>query len=285
MRDPRSGTFQLTALSGPLDGLTVVIQQWPVTIGRSTENTVALQLDVWASRQHARLDYQDGQVWLEDVGDLNITAVGRQLVRGRVPLAPESTFRVGHTLIRLERVNDGPEETRPGSQADPKTGGNPLDSSQFSPAVRQIIITAITESARLRHYYLGVEHLFIAASQPGGALTQALLHLGLQPELVQARLRVEAGPGSLRRPWQGIILTPRADRLLTRLAGARAAATPPAAPVSEADLADAILEDPDALPTRWLREQGYDPAALQAVLQETLSAPPKPVRARGAEPL
>lgn len=279
MGDPRSGGFQLTALSGPLDGLTVILHQWPVTIGRSMENTLPLQLDVWASRQHARLDYQDGQVWLEDVGDLNITAVGRQLVRGRVPLAPESTFRVGHTLIRLERVNAGPEEAQPGPRANPDTGGNPLDSSQFSPAVRQIIITALTESARLRHYYLGVEHLFIAASQPGRVLTQALLHLGLQPERVQARLRLEAGPGSLRRPWQGIILTPRADRLLARLAASRAA------PVSEAELADAILDDPDALPTRWLREQGYAPAALQAALQETLSATPKPVRARGAEPL
>lgn len=283
MRDPRSGAFQLTALSGPLDGLTVILYQWPVTIGRSSENTLPLQLDVWASRQHARLDYQDGQVWLEDVGDLNITAVGRQLVRGRVPLAPESTFRVGHTLIRLERVNNGPEATRPDSHIDPKTGGNPLDSSQFSPAVRQIIIAAIAESARMRHYYLGVEHLFIAASQPGRALTQALLHLGLQPDMVQARLRAEAGPGSLRRPWQGIILTPRTDRLLARLASAHTT-TPTAAPVSETDLAGAILDDPDALPTRWLREQGYDPAALQAALQYTLPEALKPVRARGAEP-
>jgi len=280
LRDSRSSGFQLTALSGPLDGLTVVIHQWPVTIGRSTENTVALQLDVWASRQHARLDYQDGQVWLEDMGDLNITAVGRQLVRGRVPLAPESTFRVGHTLIRLERVK---EEAQAGPHTPPDTDGNPLDSSQFSPAVRQIVVTAIAESARMRHYYLGVEHLFIAASQPGHALTQALLHLGLQPDLIQARLRVEAGPGNLRRPWQGIILTPRADRLLARLAGARTT-TPPASPVSEAELASAILDDPDALPTRWLRQQGYDPAALRTLLQEALPLAPKPVRARDAEP-
>lgn len=281
MRDTRSSGFQLTALSGPLDGLTVVIHQWPVTIGRSTENTVALQLDVWASRQHARLDYQDGQVWLEDMGDLNITAVGRQLVRGRVPLAPESTFRVGHTLIRLERVK---EEALPGPRADTEADGNPLDSSQFSPAVRQIIITAIMESARLRHCYLGVEHLFIAASQPGHALTHALLHLGLQPELAQARLRVEAGPGNLRRPWQGIILTPRTDRLLARLAGARAAAPPPTSPVSETELVGAILDDADALPTRWLREQGYDPAALRTLLQEAFPLAPKPIRARGAGP-
>lgn len=273
MRDSRSSAFQLTTLSGPLDGLTVVLRHWPVTIGRGPDNTIALHFDLWVSRQHARLDYEDDQVWLEDVGDLNITTVGRQLVRGRVPLAPDSTFRIGRTLLRLERLPGEPaaEDARPwlpSLRVKPGAGENPLDSSQFSLAARQIVAEAIAESARLRHYYLGIEHLFIAASQPDRALAAALARLGLKPETVQARLRVEAGPGSGRRPWQGIILTPRADRLLTGLARSRRASGETPAVIGETELAQALLGDPDALPARWLREQGYDPAAVRMLIQD-----------------
>jgi hypothetical protein len=259
----RSSDFQLTTLSGPLDGLAVVVQHWPVTIGRSSENTVPLRLDVWASREHARLDYEDEQVWLEDLGDLNITAVGRQLVRGRVPLALETTFRVGRTLLRLERLVSMPEssDVTPTPGPRPPTANNPLDSTQFSAATRQIVAEAVAESARLRHYYLGVEHLFITASRTDRPLGSALAHHGLPPGMVQERLRVEAGPGSVRRPWQGIILTPRADRLLSALASH-------ARPVGETALVKAILADPDALPTRWLREQGCDPTVLIRTLDD-----------------
>jgi hypothetical protein len=259
LSDTQNSAFLLTTLSGPLDGLAVVVRHWPVTIGRSSENTLPLRLDIWASRQHARLDYEDDQVWLEDVGDLNVTAMGRQLVRGRVPLAPEGTFRVGRTLLRLEALQTEPlAETQTAAAV-----GNPLDSSQFSPAARQIITEAIAESARQRHYYLGVEHLFLAAARPGRALANALAGLGLAPETVQARLRVEAGPGTVRRPWAGIILTPRADRLLSSLAGSSSAQR---LTVSEAALVAAILDDADALPTRWLRAQGHDPATARALL-------------------
>jgi hypothetical protein len=90
-----------------------------------------------------------------------------------------------------------------------------------------------------------------------------LTQLGLLPSTVQERLRVESGPGSVRRPWQGIILTPRVDRLLSALASH-------SSPVSEAALIAAILTDPDALPTRWLREQGCDPAAVICTLDDRL---------------
>lgn len=264
MRSSRNTPFQLTTLSGPLDGLTIALHRWPVTIGRDATNTVALRLDLWASRQHARLHYEDGQVWLEDLGGHNGTLMDGEPVRGRMPLAPGSMFRVGKTLLRLEAFQQKPGE----GETSPLGAGNPLDSSQFSPAARQVITSALGESVRLHHYYLGLEHLFIAAIQPGQVAAALLSDFGLEPDRVQADLRVEVGLGCLRHPWQGVILTPRADRLLAKLAGQRHAAEARKTPVSEAELVEAILADADAVPTRWLRQQGCDPAALCILLHE-----------------
>ena len=74
-----------------------------ITIGRGSQNTVALDDDDFASASHARVEPRQDGVWLEDAGSTNGTYLnGVKLSRPR-KLTPGDLVRVGETDFRFDR--------------------------------------------------------------------------------------------------------------------------------------------------------------------------------------
>jgi len=141
--------------------------------------------------------------------------------------------------------------------------------------LQDIDTLARQESAQLHHYFVGVEHLFIALTQLHGGLTNAVLEQhGLSPRFVRYSIRETVGRYEDRRFWPGFPETPRAQQVLAR-ARANAGEDEPA----ERDLLLAILDENDSIPIRVLLEMGADPARLR----DTAALWSAPLQARAPE--
>jgi hypothetical protein len=102
---PRARTGSLIVLASPAlrEDSERTLDSTPVTIGRSTDNDLALQADEFASTHHARVEPRRDGVWIEDVGSTNGTFVnGSKLKRPR-RLDPGDIIRVGETDFRFEQ--------------------------------------------------------------------------------------------------------------------------------------------------------------------------------------
>jgi len=75
----------------------------PVTIGRSSENTITLDGDDFASGHHARIESQRDGVWILDLGSTNGTFVNGERVDGRRQLHRGDLLQIGDTEIRFQR--------------------------------------------------------------------------------------------------------------------------------------------------------------------------------------
>jgi len=123
--------------------------------------------------------------------------------------------------------------------------------------LKDILISARQESHRMRHYYLGVEHIFIALLEvKGGIASDILESYGLQPSYVVDAIRRKVGKGSKQRLWAGTPNTPRADIIIDiaheiALENGRNA-------INERDLLIAILDEGENIPTHVLKVLGLD---------------------------
>lgn len=132
--------------------------------------------------------------------------------------------------------------------------------------LRDILIRARQESARMQHHYLGAEHLCIGMLHlPGGALAAALEDQGFTPDYLTDRIRRKAGKGAKQRLWAGMPHSPRAD-VLIGIANDRALEADRAEP-GERDLALALLDENDSLPVRIFAAMGVDFVRLAAALE------------------
>jgi hypothetical protein len=117
--------------------------------------------------------------------------------------------------------------------------------------LKDILINARQESHRMRHYYLGIEHLFIALLEIKSGLTSSILaEDGLSSEYVIDAIRRKTGKGSKHRLWAGIQNTPRTDVVLG--IAQEIAKEQNRSNITERDLLVAILEESDSLPLRVL---------------------------------
>lgn len=76
-----------------------------VTLGRSSPGQqVDLDLapDDRVSRLHARITYENGEYWIEDLGSNSGTWVDSQRIRAKARLTPASQVKVGQTTIEVE---------------------------------------------------------------------------------------------------------------------------------------------------------------------------------------
>ena len=127
--------------------------------------------------------------------------------------------------------------------------------------LKDILINARQESFRMRHFYLGVEHLFIALLEIQGGLTTSILgEHGLAPEYVVDAIRRKTGKGSKHRLWAGLPYTPRAEVVLSiandiALENGRDE-------IEERDLLIAICDENDSTPMRVLKMLKLDIAWL-----------------------
>lgn len=130
-----------------------------------------------------------------------------------------------------------------------------VDMSQIP--LKDILISAKQESHRMRHYFLGVEHLFIALLEIKSGLTSTILNeQGFTTDYVIDAVRRKAGKGSRHRLWAGIPNTPRTDVVLG--IAQDIANEDKRQNIQERDLLIAILDENDSIPAWVLRSLGVD---------------------------
>lgn len=120
--------------------------------------------------------------------------------------------------------------------------------------INEIQKIAEQESARHHHYYIGVEHLFIALTKLDNGLANAVLeYCNLEPRFVRYSIRQMIGVSEDRRYWSGFKITPRTQDILMRVQRYAGIHNP-----SERDLLIAILDEADSIPIRILEEMNAD---------------------------
>lgn len=124
-------------------------------------------------------------------------------------------------------------------------------------ALTDILISARQEASKMRQFYLGVEHLFIALLTVKGGLASSMLQeYGLTAEYAINAIRRRSGKGSQHRLWTGIPNTPRTDIVLGMAHDISTENEHPE--IDERDLLIAILEEHDSIPIRVLKALGVD---------------------------
>lgn len=127
--------------------------------------------------------------------------------------------------------------------------------------VRDIRRVAEQESVRHFHYYVGVEHLFIAMTKIRHGVTSAVLnYVGIEPRFIRYMLRHEIGVNEDGRYWSGFRETPRATQVLEtaqKYAGIHNA--------TEQHLLMAILDEGDSAPIRVLEDHGCNIKEMRMV--------------------
>ncbi len=130
--------------------------------------------------------------------------------------------------------------------------------SRFSPAARAVITLAEQECRNASHYYLGTEHLLLAmAIAPPPDVAQYFKGVGIEPWQVKRALRDAMGP-SFEHPWEGIIVTPRVQRIFN-LTGPTDADL-----VEPLNLLKAIIQDGGGVAARVLEQLTAAPATRPA---------------------
>jgi FHA domain len=101
---PRARTGMLIVLSSPTlkEDTERTLDSAPVTIGRSSDNDMALGEDEFASAHHARVEPRRDGVWVEDVGSTNGTFVNGTKLSRPQKLTPGDVIRIGETDLRFE---------------------------------------------------------------------------------------------------------------------------------------------------------------------------------------
>jgi pSer/pThr/pTyr-binding forkhead associated (FHA) protein len=74
----------------------------PLTIGRGSQNDVAIDGDEFASARHVRFEPRRDGVWVQDLGSTNGTYVNGVRIEGAQRLAPGDVIRVGETDLRFD---------------------------------------------------------------------------------------------------------------------------------------------------------------------------------------
>lgn len=95
-----SPPHSLIVTSGALQGMVIALGTAPITIGRSSDNTVVLE-DDFASGHHARFVSSGGRWYIEDLGSTNGTFIGEQRLTRPVAVSPGTPVTVGHTTMEL----------------------------------------------------------------------------------------------------------------------------------------------------------------------------------------
>jgi FHA domain len=89
----------LSAETGPLSGLNFGVNE-SLVLGRALECDIAI-VSSHVARQHARLELQDGQLYVEDLGSSNGTVVNGKKVAGRRALQHDDELRFHDIIFRV----------------------------------------------------------------------------------------------------------------------------------------------------------------------------------------
>lgn len=85
--------------------------------------------------------------------------------------------------------------------------------SRFSPSARAVVTLAEQECRNASQYYLGTEHLLLAmAIAPPPDVAGYFASAGIEPWQVKRAVR-QVMDGASDHPWEGVIVTPRVQRI------------------------------------------------------------------------
>jgi ATP-dependent Clp protease ATP-binding subunit ClpA len=129
---------------------------------------------------------------------------------------------------------------------------------KLSESGHRVLNAAIEESQRRHHYYLGLEHLFIAFSEEEKALFRELMgSIGLNVEAVQYSVNEHL---NISRQYLGVGLkVPPATKQVFRVAWETAQRNR-RAQIEASDLFLGIFHEVQSIPARILKSYGVDPA-------------------------
>ena len=94
-------TLYLTDLGDPDRQFSASLRN-RVSVGRSSDNVIALGYDKSISRRHCEIYYQNGELWIQDSGSSGGTYIGNDRVVNATELPNNSTIRLGHVSYRVE---------------------------------------------------------------------------------------------------------------------------------------------------------------------------------------
>jgi ATP-dependent Clp protease ATP-binding subunit ClpC len=141
----------------------------------------------------------------------------------------------------------------------------------------RFITAAAEEARRLDHNYIGVEHLFLAATRNERGPTVLLIkRAGLDPRYVRNEIRKEIGVGDTK-PGQVLPLTPRCELVLALTIYLTDRDDDGDGAVEETHLLVALLQEGESIPVRKLSDMGFDLNLwLQRLMLEGDALKPKP---------
>ncbi len=138
--------------------------------------------------------------------------------------------------------------------------------------LQDILALAQRESARQHHFFIGVEHLFIALTYiQEGVATAALAQHGVSARFVRYNIRETVGRYENRRYWLGFPETPRAAVVLEAAQRYMAEGMD-----VERALLVAILDEGDSVVTRVLEELGVELGPLRQRVLSWSATPEQP---------
>ncbi len=109
--------------SGKNKGQSVPLVRPPVTIGRSSDNTIVLPPETAASRHHAELTEKDGVWSVRDLGSVNGTYVNGERIEWPRELKPGDRIKIAGDVMIFEDLSDAVIEESYGSHDDRPASG------------------------------------------------------------------------------------------------------------------------------------------------------------------
>jgi len=147
----------------------------------------------------------------------------------------------------------------------PRDGEKVISVESRVATLEQIEAIAQREAEKLQHFWVGVEHLFIALTRLEGGVTQQVLdQLGHAPSYLRYAVRSEVGGGDPRKGPVYFRRSPRAEKILSRARALMADGMEPA----ERAVLWAILDDPESIPMRVLRTARINRRAIRELLRD-----------------
>ena len=94
-------TAELVAMNPPKEGLPYPLSLSPFYLGRTESNDIMVN-DVGVSGQHAKLCFEEGQFWIEDLESTNGTYVNGERITKKSPLKDEDLIKIGATIFKFK---------------------------------------------------------------------------------------------------------------------------------------------------------------------------------------
>jgi pSer/pThr/pTyr-binding forkhead associated (FHA) protein len=102
---------KIIVMNGPDDGEVFELENLPIIIGRHSTDDVRLASDKRVSRHHARITYEEGSYFIEDVGfrgygSTNGTYLNTERITQKKAINPGDVFALGTVILKFDIVSD-----------------------------------------------------------------------------------------------------------------------------------------------------------------------------------